>query len=87
MRDLGLDNSPDSTIWQHAQAQGWHIVTKDEDFVRLLLTHGFPPKVIVVTNAQVPARALTVYLGTQLERIRHFLFEQPESGMLVLRMP
>lgn len=36
VRDIGLDNSPDTSIWRYAQQNGFHLVTKDEDFVRLL---------------------------------------------------
>lgn len=35
----------DRTIWQYAQDNGFTIVTKDEDFHRLSVLHGPPPRV------------------------------------------
>jgi len=38
----------DSAIWAHARHHGFVIVTRDEDFHRLSVLHGPPPKVIWV---------------------------------------
>jgi predicted nuclease of predicted toxin-antitoxin system len=32
------------------------VLTKDEDFLRLVVAEGFPPYVVVVQNAQVPVK-------------------------------
>lgn len=87
VRDIGLDNSPDTSIWQYAQQHGFHLLTKDEDFVRLLFTHGFPPKIVVATNAQVPAKTLAKFLLARLPQLQEFLSEPTTAGMLVLRLP
>jgi predicted nuclease of predicted toxin-antitoxin system len=42
----GLAGGADWAIWRHAQDHGLVIVTKDEDFQRLSVLHGAPPKVI-----------------------------------------
>lgn len=54
VRDISLDNSPDTTIWRYARQHGYDILTKDEDFLRLVLSEGFPPRVVTVQQAQVP---------------------------------
>ena len=87
VRDIGLDNSPDTTIWHYASQHGYDVVTKDEDFLRLVMTNGFPPRVIAVQNAQVPVKLLAAFLLNQLPGIRSFLGEQTEFGLLVLRLP
>lgn len=38
----------DEAIWQFAKANGYVIVTNDEDFLRLVLQRGFPPKVVLL---------------------------------------
>ena len=43
VRDLGLDSSPDTSIWRYARQHGYDILTKDDDFLRLVLAEGFPP--------------------------------------------
>ena len=46
VRDVALAPAPDRTIWAHAREQGLVIVSKDEDFHRLSVLYGPPPKVI-----------------------------------------
>ena len=43
--EVGLAGASDRTIWQYAQDNGFTIVTKDEDFHRLSVLHGPPPRV------------------------------------------
>ena len=44
--DQGLASGSDRAIWQHARDHGLIIVSKDEDFQRLSVLYGAPPKVI-----------------------------------------
>lgn len=87
VRDIGLDESPDTSIWRYARQHGYDLLTKDEDFVRLVLADGFPPRVIALQNAQVPVKALAEFLLAQLPQLESFLSEQTEFGMLQLRLP
>ena len=87
VRDLNLDNSPDTHIWRYARQQGFDLITKDEDFVRLVVAEGFPPRVVAVQNAQVPVRQLADFLLARLPQLRQFLGEQTEFGLLMLRLP
>ena len=63
------------------------MLTKDEDFLRLVLAEGFPPRVVAVQNAQVPVAKLAEFLLTRLPQIREFLGPQTEFGLLQLRLP
>ena len=73
IRDLNLNNSPDTSIWRYAKQYGYDVLTKDEDFLRLVLAEGFPPRVVVVQNAQVPVAKLAEFLLARLLQIQSFL--------------
>lgn len=44
--DLGLQGASDDAVWDAARTGGYVLVTKDEDFQRLSITRGAPPKVV-----------------------------------------
>lgn len=44
--NLGMGGAGDAAIWARAAAGGFVLVTKDEDFQRLSVLRGAPPKVI-----------------------------------------
>ena len=46
LADAGLLGAPDVAVWGHAAAGGYVLVTKDEDFQRLAVLRGPPPKVV-----------------------------------------
>jgi predicted nuclease of predicted toxin-antitoxin system len=87
VRDIQLDNSPDTSIWRYARQYGYDVITKDEDFLRLVLAEGFPPRVVAVQNAQVPVAKLAEFILSRLPQIEAFLGEQTEFGFLQLRLP
>lgn len=43
---LGLGGQSDAAIWEYAKTGGFVLVTKDEDFQRLSIFRGPPPKVM-----------------------------------------
>jgi predicted nuclease of predicted toxin-antitoxin system len=55
---LGMERSDDRELWEHAKSMGFVLVTKDEDFMDLAATLGYPPKLILLrlgncTNQQI----------------------------------
>lgn len=86
VRDIQLDNSPDTSIWRYARQHGYDVIAKDEDFLRLVLAEGFPPRVVAVQNAQVLVAKLAEYMLARLPQIREFLGEHTEFGFLQLRL-
>ena len=48
LEHAGLLGAPDAAVWAHAAAGGFVLVTKDEDFQRLSVVRGPPPKVVWV---------------------------------------
>ena len=53
VEELGLLRTPDSEIFAKARTAGAVVVTKDEDFVRLLEAQGAPPQVVWITVGNV----------------------------------
>ena len=54
VRDLGLRDAEDPEIFQNARDTGSVVMTKDEDFIRLIERKGPPPQVIWVTSGNMP---------------------------------
>jgi predicted nuclease of predicted toxin-antitoxin system len=51
VRDVGLAQADDRTIWQYARDHGFAIVTLDSDFYDMSLIHSSPPKVVWLRSA------------------------------------
>lgn len=70
VRDLGLRNAEDPEIFERARDTGSVVMTKDEDFVRLVEQNGPPPRVIWVTSGNMPnARFKSLLLKTLRDAI------------------
>lgn len=48
VQDIGFDAASDATIWQHARAERFTILSKDDNFQVLANRHGSPPQVVWV---------------------------------------
>jgi predicted nuclease of predicted toxin-antitoxin system len=48
VRNANLHEADDRTVWEYARANGFAIVSKDEDFHQLSFLYGAPPKVVWV---------------------------------------
>ncbi len=60
--DLGLGDASDKAIWNHAAGTGAVIVTKDEDFVTLRLTHSDGPAILWIRLGNTRRAALLAAL-------------------------
>lgn len=83
-RLLGLGGVDDLVIWERTRSDGALLVTKDEDFLRLSVTRGFPPKVICLAIGNAGKTATTALLLAHAEAIEAFS-THPEAGFLLLR--
>lgn len=79
----GLLESPDSSVWAHAKAHGFTIVTADADFYELATTFGPPPKVIWLRRCDYPTATAEKLIRRQAIRIAEFL-ENDDQGILIL---
>jgi predicted nuclease of predicted toxin-antitoxin system len=65
-----LERATDIAVWDFATAQGYTIVTKDDDFSALSALRGHPPRIIKLTLGNTDnARVLSTLLAhrTQIE--------------------
>jgi predicted nuclease of predicted toxin-antitoxin system len=67
LRDLGLRDADDETIFQAARAQNVVLISKDSDFVDLVQRRGPPPKLIWLTCGNVSNVALRELFSARLE--------------------
>lgn len=84
VRLLGLGGADDLAIWELARFESLVLVTKDEDFLRLSVTRGFPPKVICLDIGNAGNAATAALLLAHVEAIKAFS-THPEAGFLLLR--
>lgn len=83
VRHGGLSGARDGAIWEYARANGFVIVSKDDDFRDRSAAEGFPSKVVwlSVGNAGTPVIAALL----RRERTRLQFFEpDPEAALLVV---
>lgn len=71
-QDLDLDERADLVIWRYARAQGYVIVTKDRDFVKISQERKHPPKVIRLTCGNCPTSEVTTLLRERYEDLLAF---------------
>jgi predicted nuclease of predicted toxin-antitoxin system len=80
---LGLGGARDGAIWAQAAAGDFVLVTKDEDFQRLSVLRGPPPKVIWVRLGNCATADVARLLRSQDTQVRAFV-EHPEAAFLAL---
>ena len=66
LRDIGLRDATDNVIFDAAIKANAILVSKDSDFVELVMRHGSPPKLIWLTCGNVSNAALQILLGAKL---------------------
>ena len=73
VRDLGLENSKDSFLWNYANENNYSIVTFDGDFYDLGLIKGSSPKVIWLRLGNTSTQNIEIVLRKNYELIKTFL--------------
>jgi len=58
VRDVGLRQADDRSIWNWAKANNHAVITGDADFVAMSQTLGWPHKVIHIKHCDVPSRVI-----------------------------
>lgn len=69
LRDVGLRDSDDGSIWNFATAGDWTVLTKDEDFVARCLTTSGAPAVVWLRIGNCTNRTLVAWLSPLLAGI------------------
>jgi predicted nuclease of predicted toxin-antitoxin system len=73
VRDLGLENSKDSFLWNYAKENNYCIVTFDGDFYDLGLIKGSSPKVIWLRLGNTSTQNIETVLRKNYDLIKTFL--------------
>jgi predicted nuclease of predicted toxin-antitoxin system len=81
--DLGLLGASDLAIWQQARENDLTVVTKDEDFHRMSVLLGPPPKVIWLRLGNCSTEDIIRLLRDRRDEIEAFLHHE-EAGFLAL---
>ena len=71
LRDLDLRDATDTAIFDAAKNANVVLISKDSDFVELVMRHGAPPKLIWLTCGNVSNAALqTLFNAKRLEAVQ-----------------
>ena len=81
--DRGLAGSSDKAIWEYARGHGLVIVSKDEDFQRLSVLYGPPPKVIWIGLGNCSTADIIRLLRERRGEIDRFVADE-EAAFLAL---
>lgn len=75
VRELGLENSTDSEIFDYARRNGFVIITFDSDFFDLSIIKESPPKIIWIRTGNTTTNNLENILRDKYDLIKSFLDE------------
>ncbi len=75
--------APDRAIWSHARDHGFVIVSKDEDFHRMSVLHGPPPKVIWIRLGNCSTDDVLRLLKARREEVDAFM-SHAEAAFIAL---
>lgn len=81
--DIGLAAARDRAIWAYAAVNGFVLVTKDEDFQRLSLLEGAPPKVVWIGLGNCSTADVERLLRSRRRDVVQFV-EHSEATFLAL---
>lgn len=66
LRDIGLRDATDNAIFDAAKIANAILISKDSDFVEIVMRHGTPPKLIWLTCGNVSNAALETLFNAKL---------------------
>lgn len=80
---LQLDRASDLEVWQFAHENNYCISSKDADFNDLLVSKGFPPKIIWIRTGNCTSAQVLQLLQQYHQNILEF-FQDEAFGLLEL---
>jgi len=83
VRDVGLDESPDDSVWEYAKSNDLVIVSKDSDFHQRSLLDGHPPKIVWLRLGNTTTAAIEQLLRARSREIADFVSDE-EASFLAL---
>jgi predicted nuclease of predicted toxin-antitoxin system len=79
VRETGLREASDTTIWDYAIQYGFAIVTKDADVRQRSFLEGHPPKILWIRVGNCSTKAIEALLRNRAEEIALFLADDQKS--------
>ena len=86
VRDVGLREADDRSIWEWAKANDYTVITTDADFVAMSQRLGWPPQVIHIEHCNFPFRVIEDLIRRSAVRISGF-GKDGTLGVRTLRFP
>lgn len=83
VKHLGLEREPDAVIWDRAAAEGFVIVTKDDDFRQWSFLRGAPPPVIWLGLGNCSTDDVEFVLRSRYADVLAFCAETSASVLLL----
>ena len=83
VRLLGLDRASDHEVWQHAEANGFAIVTLDSDFRDMSALYASPPRVVWLRCGNQPTMVIERLLREHAPTILAFELDVSASCLEV----
>ena len=83
VREIGLIEAADATIWQYAAQHDFAIVTKDADFRQRSFLEGHPPKIVWVRLGNCSTKAVEALLRSRSREIEEFLGDDQKSFLVL----
>ena len=82
LRDIGLRDATDNAIFDAAKIANAVLISKDSDFVELVMRYGTPPKLIWLTCGNVSNAALQTLFNAKLREAIQLL----EGGEAIVEL-
>jgi predicted nuclease of predicted toxin-antitoxin system len=84
VESINMRGARDEALWSFARAQGFTLVSKDDDFRSLALVRGAPPKVVWLQIGNTPTSKVAELLRKNASALRAFSSE-PVEALISLR--
>jgi predicted nuclease of predicted toxin-antitoxin system len=85
VRDVNLQNSDDSVIWEFARKNHFCIVSKDGDFQRRATLYGSPPKVVWLRVGNCAVTEIESLLLHRSSQIQDFIINTDKDLLIIDR--
>jgi predicted nuclease of predicted toxin-antitoxin system len=82
LQELGLLHAKDLEIWRYAKENDYTILTQDSDFNDLMISLGFPPKIIWLRTGNRNSESIFQLLIKYKMRIINFIETDNQHGCL-----
>ena len=80
---LGLQESPDAAVWEHARRDGYTIISKDDDFQQLSAVRGHPPKFILIRTGNCSTNRILELLRSRHQDLQEFSDDDATSTLIL----